>query len=115
MKLKIGEGKILQMIVGEKPEDVGKGEEKSYDLNVIPWPIESDSVNKIEIEGALEKVDDVVGMMAEIHRVSKKDAKVFIVVPFFNSSSANSNPENRNYFNFATFNYFTKEEGKTNK
>lgn len=115
MKLKIGEGKILQTIVGETQDDIEKGEEKSYDLDSIPWPIESDSVDEIKVEGALEKVEDVVGMMGEIWRVGKKDAKVLIVVPFFNSSSANSNPENKNYFNFATFNYFTKEEGKTNK
>ena len=115
MKLHIGEGKILQTIVGEQKQTDQTGQEKSYDLNRLPWPFETDSVDEIRIENVLETVDDVVEIMEEIHRICKNGSKVFIIVPFFHSSSANSNPENKNAFNFATFDYFTKEGGKTDK
>lgn len=116
MKLAIGEGKILQAIAGDKSQEPAiAGQEKTHDLNMLPWPFEESSIDEIRVENALEIVEDVVEVMGEIHRICKKDAKVYIVVPFFNSSSANSNPENKNYFNFATFNYFAKKEKKTNK
>ena len=74
MKLKIGEGKILQTIVEEKLEEsqILAGQEKSHDLNILPWPFESDSVEEIRMENILGMVEDILGMMMEIYRICKK-------------------------------------------
>jgi len=110
MKLKIGEGKILHTIVEDKPQEVQQpAQERAHDLNVFPWPFETSSVEEVRIENVLETVNDVVEVMEEIHRICKNGAKVFIVCPYYNSSSSASNPTIKTRFNFATFDYFKKD------
>ena len=117
MKLKIGEGKILQTIVEEKLEEsqILAGQEKSHDLNILPWPFESDSVEEIRMENILGMVEDILGMMMEIYRICKNGAKIYIAVPWYNSSSAATDCRNIHLFNFTTFDFLLKEMEKEGK
>jgi SAM-dependent methyltransferase len=79
-----------------------------HDLNIRPWPFEDDTFDLVIMEHLLEHLDDVVGSMEELHRITKKGGQITIVVPYFRSKWAFIDPTHRHYFTADTLNYFVK-------
>src|SRR5882762_8121708 len=67
--------------LGTKPDVV-------WDLNRVPWPFANDTFVEIVALSILEHLDDFLGAMTEIHRVSKSGAVTNILVPHFSSAAA---------------------------
>jgi ubiquinone/menaquinone biosynthesis C-methylase UbiE len=77
------------------------------DLDTFPWSLKSNSFDFIFCRHILEHLDDVVGVMEEIHRVAKPGAKVIIEVPHFSHPDAFRDPTHKHYFSYFTIEYFT--------
>ncbi|MCX7927088.1 MAG: class I SAM-dependent methyltransferase, partial [Candidatus Omnitrophica bacterium] len=103
--------------------DLGCGNKKTYnaigidrfkypgvdivaDLNFYPWPIKSNSFDKIICRHILEHLDNVVKVMEEIYRISKPNAVIIIEVPHFSHPDAFRDPTHKHYFTFNSFDYF---------
>ena len=80
-----------------------------HDLNVLPWPFDSDRFQEVLMYDVLEHLQDVVAAMEEIHRVSQNGAIVRISVPHFSSANTFTDPTHRHQFSVLSFNYFTGE------
>src|SRR5690348_926956 len=61
-------------------------------LNQRPWPLPDDQFDVVIANDVIEHLDDVIGTMEEIHRVSRKAAVVKVTVPHFSSSNAFTDP-----------------------
>ena len=77
-----------------------------HDLNVYPYPFESESFDEINADSVIEHLDDVVKTMEELHRIARSDALVRIVVPYFRGQWAFIDPTHRHYFAAESFSYF---------
>ena len=77
-----------------------------HDLNALPWPLESDSFDRVICEHVLEHLDDLPVIMAEIYRVCKHGSSVEIVSPHFSSVNSWDDPTHKQHFTLETFNYF---------
>ena len=77
-----------------------------HDLNIFPYPLEDNMFEEIYIDNTLEHLDNVIGVMEEIHRICKKDGLVKIMVPYFRSVYASIDPTHKHYFTAGSFAYF---------
>ena len=77
-----------------------------WDLNHVPWPIEDNSKDVIIAMNIMEHLDDVSKTMDELHRISKPNALINILVPHFSAASAFADPTHKSFFSYRTFDYF---------
>jgi SAM-dependent methyltransferase len=80
-----------------------------HDLNVRPWPFDDGAFDEIWAQDVIEHLDDVVGTMEEIHRVSSAGGVVHITVPHFSCANAFTDITHKHYFSYFSFGYFTGE------
>lgn len=77
-----------------------------HDLNKLPWPLEADRFERIVCSHVLEHLVDLVGVMNEIHRVSKNGARVKILTPHFSSLNSWEDPTHTRHFALRSFTFF---------
>jgi SAM-dependent methyltransferase len=62
--------------------------ELKWDLNKLPYPFKTNSVDEIMMIHVLEHVNDPCAVVEELIRISKPDAKIIIEVPHYNHSAS---------------------------
>src|SRR5262245_48042278 len=55
----------------------------NHDLNVFPYPFESDEFDLIEADHVLEHLDRPFAVMRELHRILKPHGRLIVKVPHF--------------------------------
>ena len=56
-----------------------------HDLNNYPWPLDSDTFDRILCSHIVEHVADITRFMGEVHRLGKAGARVEMVTPHFSN------------------------------
>ena len=107
MKLNIGCGK--KPLKGYINLDFVKlpGVDVVHNLNKFPYPFKNNQFDEIFADNVLEHLDDLIRVMEEIHRISKKNAKIKIIVPYYNHHFAYQDPTHKHFFTLDSFDYFT--------
>lgn len=80
-----------------------------HDLNIRPWPFPDNRFAAIRMMDVIEHLDDVVGVMEEIHRVCRHGATVTITTPHFSCVNSFTDPTHRHHLGLYSFDYFTGE------
>ncbi len=78
-----------------------------HDLNIFPWPLESDSFSEIICQDVIEHLNDLVKVMEEIHRVGKAGAVIRITTPHYSSHNSYTDPTHKQHLGLFSFDYFT--------
>lgn len=73
-------------------------------------PLKDNTVDGVYSNYFLEHTKDLVGVFQEIYRVSKREAIVTIIVPYYASINAFKDPTHRQFFTEETFKYFSKDK-----
>ncbi len=66
-----------------------------HDLNRFPYPLDSDSFDLILMQDILEHLEDIPGVLREVHRVARDGATVRIRTPHYSSYYAYNDPTHR--------------------
>jgi len=77
-----------------------------HDMDVTPWPLESDAFDYIRAQDVLEHVERFIPVMEEIYRVGRDGARVEIRMPFMTSLQYATDPTHRRAATSRTFDYF---------
>jgi SAM-dependent methyltransferase len=77
-----------------------------HNLNNVPWPFDSGSVDVFFAHSIVEHLDSVVSFLNEIWRIGKPGARVIISVPYFRSVDSFSDPTHRHFFTSRSMDYF---------
>ncbi len=77
-----------------------------HDLDLTPWPVESDRFDLVIARDVLEHVDRFVPVMEELHRVCRPGARVRISAPFASGLNYPTDPTHRRCFTSRSFDYF---------
>jgi len=77
-----------------------------HDLNRFPYPFADDSFDVVIAEHVLEHLDNVIGVVEEVHRIGRAGAKFYVEVPHFSSSEFFTDPTHRHSFSSRSFDYF---------
>lgn len=78
-----------------------------HDLDIFPWPIESNGFDLIVCREVVEHLADLVRAMEEIHRIGRPGARAHITTPHFSCSNSFTDPTHRRHLGFYSFDYFT--------
>ena len=81
-----------------------------HDLNRIPYPFKSNSVDEIHIYHTLEHLSEPLKKIEECYRILKIGGKLFIRVPHFSSMGAFSDITHVRPFGYTSFDVFEKDD-----
>jgi hypothetical protein len=79
------------------------------DLNRSPWPLRDNVASKLYLSHILEHLEDVMGAMAEVHRIGQPGARVLVVTPHFSSHDSYTDPTHRYHLAWGSFDHFSGE------
>lgn len=86
-----------------------------HDIEQLPWPLDEDRFDEVRCMHVLEHVDDICGVMDELHRVTRPGGSIHIVVPYFARYSAFKDPTHRRFCTFESFHYFVEGTGERDR
>lgn len=93
-----------------------------FDLNVTPWPLQSDHYETVIASHVVEHLESLISFMDEAHRILQPGGKVYIETPNagVNPDLTHCDPTHKRCYRPYTFhNYFTEygiaQFGYTNK
>ena len=76
-------------------------------LDQLPWPLQDNSASRIYLSHVLEHLNDLMGVMKEVYRISQPRAKIHIITPHFSSHNSFSDPTHRHHLAAQSFHHFT--------
>jgi SAM-dependent methyltransferase len=82
--------------------------DKHFDLNVCPYPFETNTADEIFLDNVLEHLDDIPEVMTELHRILKPAGLLRILVPYGKTDWALQDPTHRHFFTENSMNYFVE-------
>jgi len=85
------------------------GVDVCHDLNDMPLPFESNSLDQILCQDILEHIHGYPRLLKDLHRILKPGGVVDIRVPHFTSKDAYSDPTHVRLFSVWTFVYFSSQ------
>lgn len=88
------------------------GVDAVVDLFHLPLPFSDDTFDEIYFNDVIEHLPDTVKIMEEIHRIARKDARVFIRVVNWNSSYTAADPTHRKAFTEISFDFYGGRPGR---
>jgi|TARA_Y100000310_G_C20660996_1_gene804779 SAM-dependent methyltransferase len=86
-----------------------EGIDIKHDLNKFPYPFKKNTFDEIYTSHVLEHLENLEKVMAELKRISKPGAKIYIRVPHFSCGVSYRDPTHKRLFSYFTFEYFTKD------
>jgi len=95
----------------KQPGHVGIDKHFLPGVNVIvdleaPLPFRSGSVDRIYSKSVLEHLDELEGVMSELHRIVRAGGEIHLRVPHFSSPLSFSDFTHRRFFGYYSFDYF---------
>jgi SAM-dependent methyltransferase len=81
-----------------------------HDLGVFPYPFENDRFDEIVCRHVLEHVPDVIGLITELHRITRAGGRLRIVTPHYTNPDWATDPTHRNHFNSYSFTCFVPDK-----
>lgn len=77
-----------------------------HDLETFPYPFENNYFDEIIAINVLEHIENPVRVIEELHRITTKNGKVIIRVPYYNSKDMGTDPTHKNFFSEHSLDYF---------
>jgi len=108
---------ILDLGCGKKKQDPaaigldrqrGSSADVLCDLRHFPWPIKDNCAGKVYLSHFLEHHPDILGAMAEVHRIAQAGAEVIIVTPHYSSPDSYTDPTHLFHLGVHSFDYFVR-------
>jgi SAM-dependent methyltransferase len=74
-----------------------------HDLNVYPYPLKDNSVDRINATHIIEHLDDPRAFMKELCRILKPGGTAFVETPHFSCRVAYSEPQHKLFYSYFMF------------
>src|SRR3954452_6290436 len=68
-----------------------------WNLDQYPWPLAADCFDRIHMSHVIEHLEDPMRAMAEVWRVARNGADVFVTTPHFSSHNSYTDPTHRRH------------------
>lgn len=84
-----------------------------WNLDEYPWPLDSGRFTRIHMSHVIEHFRDIMRAMAEVHRVARSGADVFVTTPHFSSHNSYTDPTHKVHLAARSFEYFSGRDFQT--
>lgn len=81
------------------------GADIHHDLDVFPYPFNTDEFDTVICINILEHLRDIFGVMREIHRICKPGAVIYILTPHFSDDGSYIDPTHLHHLSVRSFDY----------
>lgn len=81
-----------------------------HDLDIIPYPFKSNTVDEIHMYHVLEHLHNPLRIIEELHRLLKKDGLLYLRVPHFSSMGAFTDITHIRPFGYFSFDCFKEDD-----
>ena len=108
-KLNIGCGGDIKKGYINLDKSKTKGVDVVHNLDKHPWPFPSNYFDEVYGQDVIEHVKDLFKAMQEIYRISKHNATIRLIVPYWHSSGA-FYPNHHYFFNVDSMKFFTQTD-----
>ncbi len=78
-----------------------------HDLEKFPYPFDDNEFDEIYCKHVLEHIENFMEIMEELYRISKPEARMKIISPYFSGQGAYNDPTHKRFFTWKTFEYFS--------
>lgn len=78
-----------------------------HDLDVLPWPLEANSFDRIIFSHAISHLSNLPEIIIECHRLLKADGFIEIVAPHYASDNFNTDPTHKLHLGVRSMFYFS--------
>ncbi|MDH3324017.1 MAG: class I SAM-dependent methyltransferase [Candidatus Peregrinibacteria bacterium] len=78
-----------------------------HDLNKIPYPFQSNSMEQVILNDVLEHLNDPINVLKESHRILKEGGMIKIRVVHWNHRYSYSDPQHKHAFSELVWDFFT--------
>ena len=109
MKLHVACGNYIEKGFKGMDFETNPKAEIKHDLNVYPYPLKDESVDRIHCAYFVHRVEDLVKFMDEMYRVLKKGSTISIVAPYYSSIRATQDPTTKRLISEVVFSMFNKK------
>lgn len=113
-KLNFGCGKDIREGYINVDITAREGVDKVFDFNIFPYPFPENEFAEIYADNILEHLDDIPAVMQELHRITKPDGEIRIIVPYYNCYGAASDVTHKHYFSHLSFEPFYRKNSRGN-
>ena len=108
--------RVLHLVCGQKKVSGAIGVDlnpRSHadvlcDLDRFPYPFADSVFDRVLCENVLERLENLIRVMEEIHRIEKLGGRIQVYVPYFSSIFFYRDPTHKHFFSAHTFDYFIK-------
>jgi SAM-dependent methyltransferase len=83
-----------------------EGVDVVHDLEIFPYPFETDCFDEIHARHVIEHVESVSRFLDELHRIARPGARLYINTPHYSYSNSWRDPTHRWHFSAYSFEYF---------
>lgn len=91
-----------------------KGVDSVFDFNVFPYPFKKNTFEQIYADNVLEHLSDLTLVLKELHRISKPNGEIRIIVPYYNCFGAYNDVTHHHYFSHLAFSPFYQDRTRGN-
>jgi SAM-dependent methyltransferase len=77
-----------------------------HDLGVTPYPFADDEFDEIVCRHVIEHVPEVMALVTELYRITKRNGRITIVTPHYTNPDWPTDPTHRNHLNSYSFQCF---------
>ena len=87
----------------------------AFDLNNFPYPFDDNTFKKIRMVDVLEHLDELLKVLAELHRILDKDGELYMRVVGENSTTRWIDPTHRRPYTTKSLDFLdpTRDRGET--
>jgi len=85
------------------------GVDISHNLEKLPYPIKDNSFDVILLQNVIEHIQNIVGLMDEIHRIATLGADILISTPHFSSLYSYQDPTHVRHMAYDSMDVFIDE------
>lgn len=110
MVLNLGCGKVkIPNAIGVDRVRIENHVDIVHDLEMVPYPFESNTVDEIHFYHVLEHLHDPIRKVEEIHRILKPGGVLYMRVPHFSSMGGFTDMTHIRPFGYCSFDCFEKD------
>ena len=116
-RLQIGCGKDIKEGFVNLDIKKFKGVDIVHDLKKFPYPFKDNEFEVVLASNIIEHFDEqeIEKILTELYRITSRNGKIIISVPYYNSHQAYHSYDHKSYFSYTSFDHYVEGDNENHR